>query len=507
MMLTLLLLAGCPAHVAEPGLPEAPGTLTFLHTNDIHGHFLPEAADWLDARPLMGGFERLDAEVDHLRANRPRKSVLLLDGGDQLTGTPLTDIEVNGSKGGAMHAFFSALDYDAWAVGNHEFDKGLDNLRRYTEGSELVTLSANLRSLEGGPLLPNQEFSHVFERSGLRIGVIGVTTDKLAGLMNRKDFARLKLLTVEDAVRAEVAELDPETDLIVVLSHVGRDGDEQLAREVPGIDLIVGGHSHTRMYEASKVRDTWIVQAGSYCRLLGVVDLTVENDGIASFHYELRELDPATAPGPASPEVTALTKKYQAQLEAVFGQVLAEAPALLGRDYHHESALGRWITDALRVAADTDVAIYNGGGIRADIPPGPVTRGTIHNVMPFGNELQTLEITGADLQNIVLRNVIAEHDGKRGFLPMSGITWTWRVRNGAPEIVEVRVGASPLDLGRTYTMATNSYIAEQWEKHLGVPPKDLRSLGMTDYDAAVIYAEANATLLDPGDSRAQKLRE
>lgn len=505
--LVLTLLAACaPPVVLEPGLPEVPGAVTILHTNDLHGHFLPEQAEWLEGRPAIGGFERLDAEVDHLRATRPRKSVLLLDAGDQLTGTPLSDLEVDGAKGGAMNRFFSLLDYDAWAIGNHEFDKGLDNLMAYAAASPMTPLSANVRAEDGvSPLLPKQQFSQVFERGGVKVGVIGATTEQLKGLMSKADFARLTLLDVEKAVKAEVERLDPMTDAIVVLSHIGFDSDERLARYVKGIDLIVGGHSHTRRYEASKVGETWIVQAGSYCRTLGVVDFEVEDDRITKLRYELRDLRLETAPGPASPEVTQLTRFYQEQLERAFGEVVAEARERMGRDYHRESALGRWITDALRETAGTDVGLYNGGGIRGDIPPGPVTKGAIFNVFPFGNEVMVFEMLGADLQEVVLRNVIAENDKKRGFLPISGVSWTWRVRNGAPEVVEVLVGTSPLDLNRTYTVATNSYIAEQWEKHLGVAPKNLRGTGMTDYDVAVVYARRSDALTDPGDRRSRRM--
>jgi 5'-nucleotidase len=506
MTLFLLAAIACAPRHAEEGLPATPGRVTILHTNDIHGHFLPEAAEWLDGRPAIGGFARLDAEMDSLRAARPAHSVLTLDGGDQLTGTPITDLVVDGSKGGAMHRFYELLGYDAWAVGNHEFDKGLDNLSAYTKSHPIHALSANLRAPDGvSPLLPNQQSSEIFVRSGVRIGVIGVTTDQLAGLMNRKDFARLKLLKVEDAVRAEVARLDPLTDVIVVLSHVGVDGDEALARYVPGIDLIVGGHSHTRLTEARHVGETWVVQAGSYNREVGVIDMAVADDHIADFHYTLHDLLPETAPGPASPEVTALADQYQAQIDAMYGEKLSDAPALLGRDYHHDNALGRWITDVLRITAGTDIGMYNGGGLRADIPAGPVTRGTIYACFPFGNELTTFELTGEELQQVVLRNVIAENDEKRGYLSLSGVSWTWRMRNGAPELVDVKVGASALDLKHTYTVATNNYVAEQWDKHLGVEPHNVEGQGMTDFEAAVQYAAAHGPVVDPGDVRAKRV--
>ncbi len=489
-----------------PGLAPIPGRITVLHTNDIHGHFLPEVAEWIEGRPAIGGFARLDAEVDSLRANRPRNGVLLLDGGDQLTGTPLTDLVVDGSKGGAMHRFYELLGYDAWAVGNHEFDKGLDNLTAYTRTHPAVPLSANLRAPDGvAPLLEGQQFSEVFERSGVRIGVIGATTDTLAGLMNRKDFSRLKILKVEDAVREEVARLDPVTDLLIVVSHIGVDSDERLARSVPGIDLIVGGHSHTPLLQARRVGETWVVQAGSYNRQLGVIDFAVQDDAIVDFHYALRDLRLDTSPGPGSPEVAELAEEYRRQIEQIYGEELGTAPEVLTKDYHGESPLGRWITDALRVTAGTDIGMYNGGGLRAELAQGPVTRGTLYACFPFGNELTTFELTGAELRNVVLRNVIAEGDEKRGFLSLSGVRWTWRVRSGAPELLDVDVGSAPLDQARTYTVATNSYVAEQWEKHLGVQPRNVTGRGLSDFEAAVEYARTHSPVMDPGDKRARRL--
>lgn len=501
-LLLVVLLAGCPK---APVVPTAePGALTLLHTNDIHGHFAPERADWLPGEPAIGGFVRLEQELRAVRAARAPGTVLTFDGGDQLTGTPLTDLDEEGSVGGAMHRFFDRLGYDAWAVGNHEFDKGLDNLRGYTGRAAALPLSVNVRAPDGGPLLPRQAFSHVFERGGVRVGVIGVTTDSLAGLMSPRDFARLSLLEEVAAVRAEAERLDPDTDLLVVVSHIGLDADRAIARAVPALDVIVGGHSHTRLTAPVQEGNTWIVQAGSYNRSLGVVDLVVADDAVRSFRYELRDLTPESAAVPPDPALQALVDTYAARIDAYYGEVVSEAPVTLTRDYHHDNPLGRFITDALRSATGAEVAFYNGGGLRADLVAGVVTRGALYACFPFGNQVMTYRLTGSELLQVVLRNLAAEADEQRGYLSVSGLTWTWRVRNGAPEVVEVRVGEQPLQLDRLYTVTSSSYVAEQWERHLGAAPRDPVGTEWSDLDAAVAWAR-RGPVRDDGVSRGVRL--
>ncbi len=500
-MIALLALLGCapkPASVPAPGGPHA---LTILHTNDIHGHFEPETAEWLEGRPAIGGFVRLEQEVRALREARGKQNTLTLDGGDQLTGTPITEINEAGSLGGAMHALFDGVGYDGWAVGNHEFDKGLDNLSHYTENHPVLPLSCNLLNLSRTqPLLPQQELSHVYNIAGMRVGVIGVTTDKLAGLMNKRDFARLTLLPEAEGVQAEVNRLDPATDLVVVLSHIGVEADQELASKVSGIDLIVGAHSHTRLTNALHIGDTWIVQAGSYNRSLGVVDLVEQDDHITEFHYELRDLLPDTATVSPAPGMQELVDSYKKSIDRVYGETVSSSSALLGRSYNHESALGRWITDALRAQSGADVALYNGSGLRADIPAGPVTRLTLFQCFPFQNPVMRFHLSGQELLGIILQNLAADADEKRGFLSTSGLTWTWRRNAGAPEVVTSSVGGKPLDLAADYTVAASSFLVEQAQKYLGAEPRDVEATGFTDLDAAIAYAQ-KGPVKDPGDQR------
>jgi 2',3'-cyclic-nucleotide 2'-phosphodiesterase (5'-nucleotidase family) len=495
-----LLAMGCPKSPPAPLSP--PGHLVVMHTNDLHGHYLPEPADWLPGSPKIGGFVRIEQEVRAIRGARGAANTLLLDGGDMLTGTPLTAVKEEGAWGTPMLRFMEAVGYDGWVIGNHEFDRGLSNLGVLVSKSPMQVLSANLRrpSAKEEPLFPSQSFSRVYTVNGLRVGVIGGTTDQLRGLVSPADWGLMHTMPVADAVRAEVSRLDPQTDLIIALTHIGVDADRKLAAAVPGIDLIVGGHSHTPLKEVVKQGDTLIVQAGSYGRSLGVVELVVENDAIASSKYELRDLTLDTATVAPDASLQGLATTYETSINALYGEVVAKAPTTLDKEYGHESALGRWITDALRVQARVDIGIYNGGGLRSPLRAGPITRRDIFESFPFENAVHLFDITGSQLVGIVLGNIAADAGGKRGFLSLSGVSWTWRTANGTPEVVSLNVGSLPVDLGRTYRAAATSYIVDQWAKHLGFEPARTELLGLNDFEVAVAHAR-EAGVIDNGQLR------
>lgn len=492
--------AGCLHKPPAPLSP--PGHVTLMHTNDLHGHYLPERADWLPGEPAIGGFVRMEQEVRAIRTERGKENTLLLDAGDILTGTPLTAIKEEGAWGTPMLRFMEAIGYDAWAIGNHEFDRGLDNLGVLTAKAPFAALSANLRAKGGkDPLLPSQGYSRIFTVNGVRIGVIGATTDALRGLVSPKDWARMEPLHAVDAVRAEVAALDPQTDVLVALTHLGVDDDRKLAAAVPGIDVIVGGHSHTRLTEAVHQGDTWIVQTGSYGRSLGVFEFDAANDGVTNVHYELRDLLPETAPVDPDPSLVGLADHYRTNIDEVYGEVVARAPAKLGKEYAKESALGRWISDALRVEAHAEIGIYNGGGLRSELVAGDITRRQLFECFPFENPVIKFSMTGEQLVGVVLRNVAADLDGKHGYLSLGGVTYTWHVApTGAPEVVSIAVGGQPVDLTRVYSVASTSYITEQWEKHLGFAPPDATLAGLNDFEAAVGYARDRG-VIDDGVAR------
>lgn len=494
---------GCPKKPETPLSP--PGRLTVMHTNDLHGHYLPERAEWLPGEPSIGGFVRLEQEVRGIRQRVGVENSLLLDGGDILTGTPLTAMEEEGARGTPMLRFMEAVAYDGWVVGNHEFDRGLDNIKLLSSKATFAVLSANLRAKDGtSPLLPNQVFSTVFERNGLRVGVIGATTDRLKSLVSPADWARMVVLPVVDSVRAEATRLDPATDVLIALTHIGVDEDKRLAAAVPTLDLIVGGHSHTPLKAAIKQGNTYIVQAGSYTRSLGIAELDVQDDVIVGFRSELRDLAPETAPVAENESLRQLADHYKENIDQVYGEMLGRAPANLDKNYHHESGLMRWITDAIRSAARTDIALYNGGGLRSEIVAGEVTRRHLFECFPFENAIFTFAITGEQLVGLVLGNIAADANESRSFLGIAGVKYTWRMAGAAPEVVSISVGTQPIDLAKSYSVAATSYIVDQSTKFLGFTPAEPVLLGTNDFEAAVTYAREHG-IADNGEKRGVKV--
>jgi 5'-nucleotidase / UDP-sugar diphosphatase len=474
MLLSVLL--GCTPRAVEPPAAQA-GELVLLHTNDLHGHYLDEDGD--------GGLVLLDAYADAYKAAHP---VLMLDAGDVLSGTPLTDLEVRGAQGGAMMELMEAVGYDAWALGNHEFDKGQANTQAIVSASNIPVLSANLRrgeaiALDG--LLPHI----ILEENGLRVGVIGLVTEALDKMVSPR---MVEGITVEPSARAVEREIEAmgPVDLVVVLSHIGLEEDRALAARVPEIDLIVGGHSHSFVHRPELVGDTWVVQAGEYAKVLGVLKLQVEDGAITSFQGELVQLTAAGAPGQGSDDVQNLVQLYDGHIREVYDVALGTATGPLVRDYYHQSSMGGWATGMIQTATGADVGIYNSGGLREDLPAGVVTRRSLYQVFPFSNAVVTFEITGDELTSLVLANCFRELEG-RSWMQMSGVQAEWRVRLDSPELLSVLVNGEPLAPERTYVVATNSYVLDQAPRMLSqVDPKKPTESGFTVLDAAVWAAEA-----------------
>ncbi len=436
------------ALVLATALTAVPEQLTILHFNDLHGNVLM-AEDEGD----LGGIARIASAIDEIRAENEAKGAvtLVLIAGDVLQGTPLATV----FRGEVDFVALNAIGIDAMCMGNHEFDFGMPNLHRLIEMAEFPLLSANIRRrADGTRVFPGTQRFTVGDEM---VVVIGLTTPETRITTKPSNVANLIFEDPAEVANTLARRITHSQDrVIVALTHLGYEEDLKLAEAVPGLDVVVGGHSHTKVDEPTSAGNAIVVQAGSEGRWLGRLDLTIENGEVRGYEYRLIPMDASL---PEEPEVAAIVGRYAAQLDEAMTKVVGYAEVPLDGEREHvrsgETNLGNAITDAMRLVSGAPIALHNGGGIRAAIDQGDITLAEILQVLPFGNEVATVELTGAQLREILQRSV-SEPRPHGGFLQVSGLTLA--VENDG--IAEVTVGDAPLDDAKTYLVTTNAFLME-----------------------------------------------
>lgn len=455
------------------GVALADYTLTILHTNDFHARFEPiskydsgcSAEDNAEGK-CFGGSARLVTAIDAAKART--NNHLLVDGGDQFQGT----LFYTYYKGKAAAEMMNKMSYDAMTVGNHEFDDGPEVLKGFTDSVDFPILMSNA-DISGEPLLEGAiQKAAVLERAGEKIGLIGLTpqdTDELAS-----PGPGVKFLDPVASVQEQVDRLTANgVNKIIVLSHSGMNVDKRVAAETTGVDVIVGGHDNTYLSNTSDrakgpyptmVGNTAIVQAYAYGKYLGELNVTFNDAG------EIAEAvgEPIVLDGGVTED--AATKKRIAELavplEDIRQKVVAEAAALIEGDRSvcraMECAMGNLVADAMldRVKDQgIQIALANGGGLRASIDAGPVTMGEVLTVLPFQNTLSTFQVTGQTVINALENGVSQLEDGAGRFPQVSGMSFAFdAAAEPGSRISDVMVGGASIDPAATYGVVSNNFV-------------------------------------------------
>ena len=430
-----------------------------LHTNDVHGQAQPRPATWLDREnpPPIGGLPRLAAEVNRVRkeAQASGAGFLLVDGGDWYQGTPEGLLEHGRSFVGAMQL----LDYDAIAVGNHEYDHGVEALAGMIAEAKVPALSANVYAAQGGERVDWCEPYKVVQVGEMRVGIVGLLTPVTPSITH-KDASALYFEEPAEALARARKELDGRVDWVLPITHLGVTDDRRLAKAHPDLGLIVGGHSHTYLKNGVKQGETLIVQSGSKASAVGRVDLWFDAETFELLECSGQLIDLLKEPAAEDrnarvDEICAtLVKRGEAQMNEVVG-TLAE-PFVRKFRKTHSSPGGNFIADRMRETLEADVAFQNRGGIRCDLKQGPLTRRGLFELLPFGNHLVLLEMSGADLEACFRASVEGTaHTG----LEVSGVTILWSEIEGGYAYEGLEVGGKPVDVARKYRVATNNFLA------------------------------------------------
>jgi 5'-nucleotidase/UDP-sugar diphosphatase len=458
---------------------EPTARLALLHLNDFHSKH--EGVDASSAacragRPCIGGSARLATALAQGRAAiaADGRAALQLDAGDQFMGS----LFYTAHKGLAEAAVQRATGTEIMALGNHEFDNGPDVLAAYAAAVPFPLLSANLDTSQE-PLLASRINSYtVLNKAGARIGIIGLTTETTP--QGSSPGPTLRFTDAAEAAERAIAALRAEgPTTILILSHLGLEEDRKLAASVPGIDIIAGGHSHTLLANGlagaagphptlieGRDRTVRIVQSGCHGRWLGRLDLDLAADGrIAAHAGEVREITPDIAP---DEQVAAIVAGYAAPLAEWRARPIGRlaTPLTIEGCRDGECALGNLLADAMLAAEpQAEIALLNGGGIRANLPDGTVTWGDVLSVLPFSNTLATLTIRGGALQ-AALENGLSQLGSNAGRFPqVAGLRVEYEAAAPAGKrirAISLRQGDRfvPLEPDRAYRVVTHNFMRQ-----------------------------------------------
>ncbi len=463
--------------VSLVGAQDESYSLTIMHTNDVHGHHEAQ-------RDGNGGAARLATVVQQIRGEVDNH--LLLDAGDRFTGT-LFHVQYRGQDSVQI---MNAIGYDALVLGNHEFNEGSEKLAEFVQALEFPTVSANIDFSADAYLDGVVAPSVVLDVGGESIGIIGLTTPETV-ILNKPSKDLVFHENLAEITQAQVDSLSAQgIDKIIVLSHLGYKPDLELAQAVSGVDIVVGGHTNTflsnaysgalggypTVLESASGEPVLVVQADTKTIYLGRLDVEFDGAGVLSdWDGDAILLSRYITPDPELSDLIAVLAEPIAELTSQ--RVGETSVALTGTSPRlcriQECLLGVVITDALLANTAADIVIQNGGGIRADIDVGEVSLGEVLNVLPFGNLISTLELTGADvlaaLENGVSRVEVDDNgnpvvDGAAGRFPqVAGMRYTFdATQEAGSRIVSAEVMSdgeySALDPEAVYRVATNDYM-------------------------------------------------
>jgi len=507
LLIAVLLLFQSFAYVSADEAGGSEWSLTILHTNDTHAH-------------LENITKRFTA-VNQIRAEVSNS--ILLDAGDVFSGT----LFFTKYLGKADAQFMNMLGYDAMTFGNHEFDKGPNVLADFIKELKFPIVSANvdvstepsLNGLfnntvgeggkgNGGKIFP----ALILEVNGEKVGLFGLTTEDTAFIASPGP--NVKFNDAIETAQNTVKMLEEKgINKIIALTHLGIDTDRKLAETVDGIDVIVGGHSHTKIdtpevYHKENT-PTLVVQANEWGKYLGRLDVTFNQAGVLTkWDGQLIDINAKDQEGnfvlDDDQQAAALYAEYQKEIDAMANQVVGRtAVDLVGETAlvrTQETNLGNLITDSIldktAPLVGATIAIHNGGNIRASISKGEITMGQVRTVQPFGNSIVALELTGEQII-AALENGVSKVEEKKGQFPhVAGMKYTYDSRKPAGQrIISVEVkteeGYQPIDKKASYMVATNSFLADGGDGYtVFKEAKDagkMKDLFFTDYEIFVEY--------------------
>lgn len=471
--------------VGMTGAAHAEFKLNILHINDFHSRFAPITSSDSNcnveddtAGKCFGGIARLKTEIDAKRQELTGENVVLLDAGDQFQGS----LFYTQYRSQIVSEFASDLGIDVMAVGNHEFDDGPEELAKLIDAVKFPIISGNTNVTNEPILADKLKGTYVLDFGGEKVGVVSALAEDTGETSSPGK--NVEFDDTIDSLRTQVEALEGTgINKIIALTHVGYSHDLEIAANVLGIDVIVGGHSHTllsntdekavgpypTMVKGPDGHEVPVVTAYSYGKYLGDLAVTWDDAGnVVTADGAPILLDATVTPNQAYVDRLA---ELQKPIEALMTEVIGKATAAIdgARETCRvvECQMGNLVADAMldRVADQgVTIAIQNGGGLRASIDAGDITMGEVLTVLPFSNTLATVTLSGADIVDALENGVSDIENGAGRFPQVAGLKYSYTLAKPAGErISDVMIKAegdawAPIDEAASYIVVTNNYM-------------------------------------------------
>jgi 5'-nucleotidase / UDP-sugar diphosphatase len=455
-------------------------SLTLIFTNDIHGVYKPYQIDYFGKSRLVGGMEALSYHIKNIRAKD--KNVILIDSGDIMTGTLASQKMHKGVYGGAMIEFLNLLGYDLRCPGNHGFDLGIENVISCFKLTEFPIIMANLIYKDTQELIAPSAY-HIIDKGSLRVGFIAVMEENFFEEVKRENTRNIELLPIIPTLNKYISKVEPLTDIIVVLSHDRFYTGEKIAREVPGVNVVLVAAENGKF---NNINGVLVKSTYGHLRTFGYINLKFSQGTIRSYHEGLKWLWADGKINP-DPEVTKLVRDVDSVISEEYGQKFGRAlKDIVNKSDNTENPIGNWITDVLRWKTGAQIGLYNSRGIRNSLRSGWITGEDIFEVAPFFNELVMFCITGEQLKSAFEKDI----ERGRDRLQVSGLRYEYYPKKTRPYgkrvwLLEVN-GEKVVFQGKLihpdkiFTAVSNDYVVSQAEsKYIGYSLEDIERTGLT----------------------------
>lgn len=434
--------------------------ITILTINDYHGSLAPAGSN-------VGAAKLVDA-IKTEKAKNP-EGTIIVSAGDNYQGSAMSNM----LYGEPVSEVLKEMGLELSAVGNHEFDWGIDKITKWAEDGELTFVVTNIYDIRTNEPVDWAEPFVIIEKMGIKVGFIGLATPETAYKTLKANVVNYEFRDPMEVITEWVPKVkDAGADIIIALTHLGSfqdkegniTGEAATISEVDGVDAVISGHTHQRV--SGLVNGKPLVQAYKNGRSIGKITFVFdENNKLVSAEPFLDNIykRPDTLKDDAN--TLAIYMKYEEELGPVLGKVLGKTTVDLDHDrYAGPSLLGEWACDIMRDKAGVQIAMTNGGGLRTDIPAGEITAGKLYEVMPFDNTLYTMKLSGADVKSNIEHGIMNEDIG---WIQISGVKVTYNPDAEAGNRITSMVleDGTVVEMDKYYTVVTNDFMFTGGDKY------------------------------------------